>query len=145
MGLFYLKGNETINYYAKSDIERVATQKGFQLHSQYFRDLNFSLSDHRLNRHTVNITKKPFTYPIRPMIATVSEKGEKITLGYVYEKDGMEYIIIEPDGLDQLGSLGGFQWKPWMLLLLLFPPLLLLIPIIWLGKSKAERMTGFKF
>ncbi len=145
LSLFYLKPNQTIHYYAKSDIERVATMKGYEIHSQYFRDLNFSLEDHRLNRHTVNLTKKPFTYPIRPIFATVSEKGDKITLGYVYERDGVEYIIIEPDGLDKIGAAGGFKFSPWMLLLFLFPPLLLLIPFIWIGKSKAERMTGYKF
>ncbi len=141
LSLFYLKPNQTINYYAKSDIERIATMQGFELHSQYFSDLNCSLSDHRLNRHTVTVTKGPFTFPIYPIIATVSEKGDKITLGYVYKKDGVEYIIIEPDGLEKGKKKG---CAPWMFFAIIFPPLLLFIPFVWLAKAKAERMTGIK-
>lgn len=96
LSVFVAKPGEIVNYYYKSDIEKVAKEEGLRLHRQYFNDLNMLLISHRLNRHTVKITKGPFSYPIRPILAAVSDDGKVITLGYVYDKDGMEYIIIEP-------------------------------------------------
>ena len=121
----------------------MAKSEGFRLHSQYFRDLNFTVYDHRLNRHQVNVTKGPFTLPIRPIIATISEKGDKITIGYVYEKDGKEFIIIEPEDPGKLGKKSGCA--PWMYLGIIFPPILLVALFVWLARGQAERMTGYDF
>ena len=143
LSLFYLKPNQTINYYQKSDIIKVAKEYGFQLHLQYFRDLNFMLYDHRLNRYTVNVTKGPFTYPIRPILATISEEGDKMTIGYIYEMNGQEYIIIEPDDVDKIGKAAKKSGcAPWMFLGIIFPPIWLVAGFIWLVKAQKERMRG---
>jgi len=95
--IFYLKPNQKIDleYYKKSDIEKAAKNYGYQLHKQNFNDLNFFMREHRLNRYKVHIKKGPFSYPIRPVFATLD--GDKtVTVGYVYEKDGKEYVLIEP-------------------------------------------------
>ncbi|MBQ8311562.1 MAG: hypothetical protein IJX80_11180 [Clostridia bacterium] len=143
LSLFFLNPNQTINYYKKSDIVKVAKEFGFRIHLQYFQDLNFTLSDHRLNRHTVKITKGPFTYPIRPIFATVSEQGEKITIGYIYEKDGQEYIIIEPEDYGEVRKKAHKSGcAPWMLFGLVFPPIFLVALLVWMIKAKKERMVG---
>lgn len=141
--LFYLKPEQVINYYKKSDIIKVAKEYGFQLHLQHFRDLNFTLSDHRLNRHTVKVTKGPFTYPIRPVFATISEKGEKIAIGYIYEKDGKEYIIIEPEDPAEIKkSANKYGCAPWMFLGFVFPPIFLVAIFVMLVKATKERWVG---
>ena len=143
LSLFYLKPNQTINYYKTSDIEKVAKEFGFQLHLRHFRDLNFTLSDHRLNRHTVKVTKGPFTYPIRPIIATISQKGEKIAIGYIYEKDGKEYVIIEPEDPREIKKAANKSGcAPWMFLGFVFPPIFLVAIFVWLVNAKKERMRG---
>ena len=139
LSLFFLKKGEIVNYYKKSDIEKVAKHYGFQRHLQDFRDLNFILTDHRLNRHQVHITKDPFSFPIRPIIATISKKGEKMTVGYVYEKEGKEYILIEPEEIK--GESENSGCAPWMFLSILFPPLIIIAIIVWLSKSKLKSMT----
>lgn len=141
--LFYLKPNQTINYRLKSDIIKVAKEYGFQLHMQHFRDLNFTLSDHRLNRHTVKVTKGPFAYPIRPIFATISQKGEKIAIGYIYEKDGKEYIIIEPEDPAEIKKAANKSGcAPWMFLGFVFPPIFLVAIFVWLVKAQKERWVG---
>lgn len=141
--LFFLKPGQTINYYKKSDIEKVAKQTGYQLHAQSFRDLNFMITDHRLNRHAIKLTQKPFTYPIRPIMAVVSERGKKRTIGYIYEKDGSEHIIIAPenseDGENAKKKKG---CAPWMFLGFLFPPIFIVAIFVWLVKVQKERMAG---
>ncbi len=141
--LFFLKPNQTIHYYNKNDVTSIAKQYGFRLHLQYFNDLNFNLSDHRLNRHTVHVTRGPITYPVRPIIATVSKKGDKMTIGYVYEKDGVEHVMIEPD--DSLN--GGDKAKesgcaPWMFLGFLFPPIFLVAIFVWLVNKEKDRLIN---
>lgn len=142
LSLFFLKEGQTINYYPKSDIVKVAKEYGFQLHLQYFKDLNFRLTDHRLNRHTINITRKPFSYPIRPIFAVVSEKGDKATIGYVYEMDGVEYIIIEPQNPSAIQKENPLGLKPWMLLSFLFPPLLIVVAFVMLTTFFKKRWRG---
>ena len=139
--LFHLKPGQTINYYHKKDIERFAKETGFQLHLQYFRDLNYTLYDHRLNRHKVNVIKGPFSYPIRPIYAVISKDGDKITVGYFYEKDGEEYIIIEPEELKKKGS-GLYGLSPWMLLGFVFPPIFIVALFVILINIKKEKMLG---
>ena len=142
LSLFFLKEGQTINFYPKSDILKVAKEYGFQLHLQYFRDLNFRLTDHRLNRHTVNITRKPFSYPIRPIFAVISEKGDKATIGYVYEMNGAEYIIIEPQDPSTIQKENPLGLKPWMLLSFLFPPLLIVVAIMVMANIFKKRWRG---
>lgn len=139
--IFYLKEGQTLSFYAKDAMERCATLEGFQRHSQSFRDLNFSLTDHRLNRFTPIVTTDPFTYPIRPIVAFLSDKGEKLLIGYVVEKDGEEYILIEPEEIKK-PSLLGFEFKPWMLIFLFIPLFWVAIPFILYGKYKCRQMTG---
>lgn len=141
LSLFFLKPNQTINYYKKSDVIKVAKEYGFQLHLQDFRDLNFTMTDHRLNRHKVQITREPFTYPIRPIYGVISEDGDKITLGYVYEAEGNEYIIIEPEDPSNLKK-AKKGCAPWMILGLFFPPIWLVAAFVWLVKVEKERMRG---
>lgn len=145
LSLFYLQPGQTINYFSKDDIVKVAKEYGYQLHLQHFRDLNFLLTDHRLNRHTIKITQGPFSYPIRPIFAVINEKGEKITIGYIYEKDGEEYIIIEPEDpqkyeKDQKKRKIGCAI---FILIGLFCPLALpILLLVWYVKYKKERMRG---
>lgn len=145
--LFYLKQGEQILYYDLKESARAATEYGFRIHQQYFRDLNFMLTDHRLNRHTVELTKKPFQYPIRPIFATLRHDGTKITVGYLYEKDGREFVLIEPELPDRKQRNDGIGCAPWMLLGIVFPPVLIAAGICLLvkyGKRKAENMTGVR-
>ena len=142
--IFLLKPGETINFYKKDDIVKVAKTHGFNLHMQYFRDLNFRLTDHRLNRYTVKVTHGPTTYPIRPILAKYNDKGNMCTIGYLYEKDGMEYIIIEPADIDS--DKDAFFKKtgcaPWMFLGFLFPPIFLVAIFVMLVKYYKERFLG---
>ena len=139
LSMFYLKPGQTINYCSKDNIEKLAKEEGFKIHLQYFRDLNFTLEDHRLNRHKVHITKEPFSFPIRPIIATVSTDGDKLTIGFVYEKDGKEHIIIEP--IEEKPK-PKFGCAPWMFLGFIFPPILIVAVIVLLAKYKKEQMIG---
>ncbi len=141
LSLFYLKPNQRINYYRKADIVKVAKEYGFQLHLQNFRDLNFTLYDHRLNRYKVNVTDGPIKYPIRPIFAKISEKDDVIAIGYVYEKNGKEHIIIEPEDPNVVLK-GESGCAPWMLLGLVFPPIWIVALFVWLVKAKKERMRG---
>ena len=110
LSLFYLKKGETVNYYAKKDIEKLATHYGRMLHAQYFHDLNITLYSHRLNRFKTTITKGPFSYPIRPIMATINEHGDCITIGYIYEVNGKEQLIIEPEDPDKTSDAGCLSW-----------------------------------
>ncbi len=140
LSLFYLKPGQTIHYYKKSEIIKLAKEFGFQLHLQYFRDLNFTLRDHRLNRHTVNIVKGPFTYPVRPIYATLPKTGDKFAIGYIYEMKEKEHILIEPENPKKAG--GKASCLPWALLGLIFPPILLVAGFLWLVQAQKERMRG---
>ena len=142
LSLFFLKPNQTIHYHQKGDIIKLAKRYGMQLHAQYFSDLNFRVSDHRLNRHTVQVTQGPFSYPIRPIFATISKKGEKITVGYVYEKDGKEHIIIEPEMSRNTSTSENSGCTSWMFLSIIFPPLLIVVFFFYLFQSQKERMIG---
>ncbi len=140
LSLFYLKPGQTINYYQKSDTVKLAKEYGFQLHLEYFRDLNFTLRDHRVNRYKVNIIKGPFTYAIRPILSKVSEKEAPFTIGYVYTMNGKEHILIEPN-LSEKGS-EDLSFLPWLLLGLIFPPVLIIGIFVLFVKAKKERMRG---
>ncbi len=142
--LFLLKEGETINYYKKEDIVKVAKDFGFRLHARDFRDLNFTIYNHRLNRHTVNITKGPFTYPIVPVFASTEVCPDKFVIGYVYEKDGIEYIIIEPEMPKSVSkkSKNTFGCAPWMFLGLICPPILAVAAFVMLVKFQKERLRG---
>ncbi len=143
LSLFYLKPGQVIHFYKSSDIPRVAKEFGFQLHLQSFRDLNFTMHDHRLNRHTVNVTREPFTCPIRPIFATTDQKRERFTIGYLYEMDGKEKLIIEPEDPKAANkSESATGCSPWMLLSFLFPPLILVAGIVWIARVQKERMRG---
>ncbi len=143
LSLFYLKPGQTINYFHKNDIVKKSKEYGFRLHSQAFRDLNFRLTDHRLNRHTVNITKGPFSYPVYPICAVISEKCTDYTLGYIYEQNDKEYIIIEPEDPKKAAKRGKNKFfSPWMLLALICPPLIIVVAIVILVKIYKERMVG---
>lgn len=145
--IFVLKEGQTITYYLKENAIKLAKSFGYQLHLQYFHDLNFSLTDHRLNRHTLHVTRQPFSYPVRPILAANPKTGHTFTVGYVYEKDGKEYIIIEPDELAKMGESDKKSGcAPWMILGLFCPPLLIIGLIVramgaWI-KSEKERMIG---
>ncbi len=95
--LFYLKQGQTINYYLKKNILKVANSYGLRLHMRDFRDLNFTLSSHRINRHKVHITKDPFSFPIRPIYAQIANSENKFVLGYTYEDGEKKHIVIEPE------------------------------------------------
>ena len=111
LSIFYLKGNQTIIYYKKSDVDKAAFAYGYQLHRQNFSDLNFRLQEHRVNRYKAHMTKKPFTYPIRPVFARLEGGDKDITIGYVYVKDGLEYILIEPQEPKGDMDLLGCAWS----------------------------------
>lgn len=119
--LLLLKEGQQVNYYKKSEMKKVANKYGVLIHSQYFRDLNFSVSDHRVNRYTFHQTKEEFSAPIRAIFMKDKEEDKKIKLGYVYEKDGQEYVLVEIDH-NQIGikkRLNGLL----ILLGIMFPPL----------------------
>lgn len=146
LSLFYLKPGETVNYYDLKESHRPATAYGYKLHEQSFHDLNFQLKDHRLNRHEVKLTRGPFRLPIRPIFATLPEDGKKITIGYLYENDGQEHIIIEPDAPEMEKDKSGCA--PWMFLGFIFPPILIVAAIKLLVvphmKQRIEEQTGAK-
>lgn len=146
ISLFYLKPGERITYYDLKESDRPAKAFGYRLHSQAFHDLNFQLTDHRLNRHRVELTKGPFRLPIRPIFATLPDDGTKVTIGYLYEKDGQEHIIIEPEVPKATEDKSGCA--PWMFLGIIFPPILIVAAIKLLVshiKHRVENQTGVKF
>ncbi len=144
LSLFVLKPGETTQYYSKNDIVKIAKRRGFELHSQKFRDLNFRLTDHRLNRYNVHITKGPKSCPIRPILARYNDKGDMCTIGYLYEKAGLEYIIIEPAEMvsEEKDFFKKIGCAPWMLLGLVFPPLFVVAIFVILVKYYKERFVG---
>ena len=145
LSLFYAKPNQTVHYYAKEEMKKVATRQGYFLHAQDFRDLNFTLSDHRLNRYTANVTKGPFSYPIRPIFATVMLKKDecrKVTIGYLYEKEEKKFVIIEPEVADLSPSGEKSGCAPWMILGIFCPVLFLIPAFMAYIKSTRERMIG---
>ncbi len=142
LSLFFLKPNQKTSYFAQSDIVKIAKREGFQIHSQYFSDLNYTLMDHRLNRYAVHMTQEPFSFPIRPILAVEPRRNDKITLGYIYEKDGKEHIVIEPERMDDAKEDNRSGCAPWMFLGFLFPPIFLVALFVMLVKLKRERMIG---
>lgn len=146
LSLFYLKPGETINYYDLKESWRPATAYGYKLHLQSFRDLNIQLEDHRLNRHSVEMTKGPYRFPIRPVFATLPDDGTKVTIGYVYEMNGQEYIIIEPE--IPAGKEEKPGCAPWMYLGIIFPPILIVAAFKLLFvpyfKRRVEEQSGAK-
>ena len=144
LSLLVLKPDEKTNYYSTDDIVKLAKSRGFELHAQNFRDLNFRLTDHRLNRYKVHVTKGPISYPIRPILAKYNDKGDVCTVGYLYEKDGLEYIIIEPAEMpsSEKNFLKKLGFAPWMLLGFVFPPLLIVAIFVILVKFLKERFVG---
>lgn len=135
LSLFVLKPEETTTFRSKEDIAKAAKEYGFILHSQKFRDLNFLMVSHRLNRYTTKITKGPKSYPVRPIFAKLDDKKDPFTIGYVYVKDGAEYIIIEPEEASGFGKLANsFGCAPWMFLGLIFPPILVVAAAVIIYK-----------
>ena len=141
LSIFVLKPEETTEFYSTNDIVKIAKKRGFELHSQKFRDLNFLLTDHRLNRYNVRITNGPKTYPLRPILARYNDKGDVCTVGYLYEKDGVEHIIIEPSEIvdDKKNLLKKLGLAPWMLLGIICPPVLIAAVFVVLFKFFKER------
>lgn len=123
--IFYLEPGETTNYYHKDKLKDVITNYGLQLHLQQFRDLNFTLSSHRLNRYTVKITEETITYPIRPLYLAVEGSKEPVLVGYAYVKDETRYVILDPKEVNLFHNKKSC-FSPWMLLGFLFPPLLII-------------------
>lgn len=122
--LFYLRPGETCTYYRKDRIEDYVNLYGNQLHLQQFRDLNFLLKSHRVNRYTVKITAGPETFPIRPVFLAMEGSKEPVQVGYAYVRDEREYVLLDIKKVDSSkGNKGCFS--PWMLVGLIFPPILI--------------------
>ncbi len=132
--IFYLKPDEVVNYYSKKDMKKIANSYGIKLHHQQFSDLNITLNNHRVNRYTANITKGPFSYPIRPIFVSVFDVEQPILVGYVYEKEEEEYIIIELEE-SRLKGKNKSGCSPWMLLGIIFPPILIIAIIVMLYRT----------
>ena len=120
--IFYLKEGETINYYRKDSIRDLADMYGSDLHIQNFRDLNFLIKSHRLNRYTVKVTKGPFSYPIHPIFLASINKEHPTLVGYVYTIDETDYIIVDFKDVEVERKKRSW-FSPWMLLGFFFPPL----------------------
>lgn len=135
--LFHLKSGETVRYYRKDEMEKQAERYGLNLHLQQLRDLNFTFSDHRLNRYTANITQAPFSYPIRPVFVSIMGEERPILIGYVYENKGGEHFLIDiEDPRDVAKKPAGCS--PWMFLGFLFPPLLIIALIVIINRKLAD-------
>ena len=118
--LLLLKQGERINYFKKSEMKKAANHYGVLIHGQYFRDLNFSVYDHRVNRYVFRQTKQEFSAPIRAVFMKNEKEDKKILLGYVYEKDRTESVLIDID----YKELNGKGLKNLLIPLgILFPPL----------------------
>ncbi len=135
--IFFLKQGETIQFYNKKQMEELATNYGYRLHLQQFRDLNFFLKSHRLNRYTAKITQGPFSYPIRPVFVAVISNEKPVFIGYLFEKDGHEYIIIDLDNTWESNEKKS-GCSPWMFLGFLFPPVLVVAIIVMLYRILKE-------
>ncbi len=128
LSLFHLKPGQKTTFHKASEVEKLAKDYGFFMQRQYFLDLNMLITSHRLNRYTVNKTKGPFTYPICPIYAATSKYSDKVVIGYIYEMNGKEHILIEPEDPKQLKKENGNSiFSPWMLLSFIFPPLILVV------------------
>ncbi len=134
ISLFLAKEGQIVYYKKKSAIETIADLEGRARHRQDFSDLNMRMTDHRVNRYTTHLTRKPFTYPIRPVFAKLSEKEEDTaTLGYVYEMNDAEYIIVEPQAPAK--PLNKAKLALWIALGIICPPILIAGLILWLIKD----------
>lgn len=125
----------------KAKIEKAAKEYGYQLHYQYFRDLNCMMRDHRLNRYSVDLTSEYTKPPVRPIYAKIEKSDEVLVIGYVYEKNGKENILIEPDIEAFSASKHSFEFI-WFILGFIFPPLFLVGLFMMLFKEEKERMVG---
>lgn len=131
LGLFILKQDDApIECYTKNQMEKLAEKYGLKLHTQQFRDLNFYIKSHRLNRYNAVITEGPITFPIRPVFLSTITVEQPILLGYVYEMDDKEYFIVDFQDIDKPKKKKTvFSW--WMLLGIIFPPVFLVaLPVI---------------
>lgn len=126
---FVLKPGETANYYKKSSIKDLAEAYGFELHLQRFRDLNISLTSHRLNRCNVKITRDPTSLPIRPIFLATPKSNKPILVGYGYIENSEDYIIVDFNDVNTSKN-SRSCFSPWMLLGFLFPPLLVIALIV---------------
>lgn len=125
----------------KAKMEKAAKEYGYQLHYQYFRDLNCLMRDHRLNRYAVNVTSEYTKPPVRPIYAKLEKSDDVLVIGYVYEKNGKECILIEPDIEAFSASEHSFGFI-WFILGFIFPPLFLVCLFMMLFKEEKERMVG---
>lgn len=131
LSIFLLKKGEKISFYKKTDAEKLAKQYGHLLHFQKFSDLNLSMCSHRLNRYRLNIIEGPLSCPIRPILA-INSKGKEMTVGYVYELNGTEHIIIAPEQKEKKKT----GCAPWMFLGFIFPPIFIVALFVMVMKGK---------
>lgn len=135
--IFYLKPGETTDYCHKDKLNDIVTNYGLQLHIQQFRDLNFVISSHRLNRCTVKITEEPITYPIRPLYLAMEGSKQPVLVGYAYVKDETRYVILDLKEINIFHNKKSC-FSPWMLLGLLFPPLLIVALLVGLYRIATQ-------
>ena len=89
--------NKYKGYDVKYEIEaeEIAEKVGKKFCRESLNDLNYTLSEYRLNRYQL-VTKNDFTLPVREIKAdaTLDGKKRKFTIGYWWIENGEEYVTI---------------------------------------------------
>lgn len=82
----------------KLEAESIAEKAGKKSCRQYLSDLNYNLSEYRLNRYNV-VEDEMFTIPMKPISAEilVGNKNKTVHIGNVYYKDNKDYVDIYLD------------------------------------------------
>jgi len=92
---YVLKGFTNRDIYHQSDARSIAEKHGKNVCNRSLLDLNFFMKDYRLNRYDLHLTTNPFTVPIWPIYADITDENGKAYqkwIGYWYTKNNEDFI-----------------------------------------------------
>ena len=97
---YVMDGFSPSDVISKRDARSVAEKYGKERCREALSDLNFPMSEYRLNRYAVHTTSDAFRVPIWPIYASIQTvKGDKkdIFIGYYYTSQNDKYIHLDID------------------------------------------------
>ncbi|MBO5906591.1 MAG: hypothetical protein J6Q85_00360 [Clostridia bacterium] len=95
---YVLDGYNTSDVITKYEARSIAEKEGKRLCRQALSDLNFGMSECRLNRYGIEYTSEPIKVPIWPIFTDIVDSNGKSTsvhLGYYYRCDNKDYIQMD--------------------------------------------------
>ena len=95
---FVVDGFGSSDVVTKSEAHSIAEKEGKRVCRQALSDLDFNMSDCRLNRFGVQYTSDPVEVPIWPIFADINKSNGKSTsihMGYYYTYENTNYIHLD--------------------------------------------------